>query len=74
MADSKDDRRSPAHPLPLKHGRLEDQLKAKRHRDADDASPDRLFDSLHRLAEDMLDEPVPNRLLDVLRKKQAEKD
>ena len=74
MADSKDDRRSPVHPLPLKKHRHSDAPSAGRRQDADDASPDPLFDSLHRLAEDMLDEPVPDRLLDILRKKQPKDD
>ncbi|MEZ5933543.1 MAG: hypothetical protein R3F54_16640 [Alphaproteobacteria bacterium] len=74
MADSKDDRRSPVHPLPQNRRRDQDQAPARWHEDADDASPDALYDALHRLAEDILDEPVPDRLLDILRKKQPKKD
>jgi hypothetical protein len=74
MADSKDDRRSPVHPLPLQRRRHQEQAPATRHEDADDVSADPLYDVLHRIAEEMLHEPVPDRLLDALHKKPAKKD
>ena len=74
MADSKDDRRSPALVLPLDRHRRKSLASAPSPMpDEDRVSADPLFDDLHRLAEDMLDEPIPDRLLDTLRKPPVKK-
>lgn len=74
MADSKDDRRSIVHAFPLKRSRDLGETSAAQAREADASSPDPLIDALQQLAEEMLDEPVPDRLLDALRKTPPKKD
>ena len=73
MADSKDERQSSVHLLLRRRPGLGDRVLAARSLDADDATPDPLFDALRRLGADMLDEPVPERLLDALFKARAGK-
>lgn len=73
MPGSKDGRRSPVHPLPLDRHRHRYRGPVTRSPDVDDTLSDPVFDALHRLAEDMLDEPVPVRLLDALHKRSARK-
>ena len=73
MADSKDERRAKVHPLPSSNRREDAWPSAECSGDADHAPSDPLLDALHRLAEDILDEPVPDRLRDALRNKTSEK-
>ena len=73
MADSKDERQANVHRLPS--GRRQENARplAENSPDADQGSADPLLDALHRLEEDILDEPVPERLRDALRKKPSGK-
>ena len=74
MADSRDDRRAKVHTLPLNKRPKNARPLAARFPDADQEAADPLLDALHRLADDILDEPVPDRLRDALRKNTPEKD
>ena len=68
MAASEDDRRASRPPLRLDRHRLGCRAGDTRRRPAqiEDDAPDPLLAALHRLGDDMLDEQIPERLLEVL--------
>lgn len=72
MADSKDEGRAKIHPLPSSRRRDDTRPLAGRSLDAEQASSDPLLKALQRLAEDILDEPVPDRLRNALHKSPSE--
>ena len=74
MADSKDEGRTTIHPLPSSRRRDDGRSLAERSPAADQASSDPLLEALQRLAEDILDEPVPDRLRDALHSNPFEKN
>lgn len=70
MAYEKDEKRASVHILPLE--RHSERTVDVQQEHADDAMSDLLLDALQRLADDMLNEPVPDRLLDALRQDRVE--